>query len=104
MGSLNPLPTVTHRAFSRARWAGMAVIATTAMQAANTAHAANYDISGGITFQVPSAVVLDSYSMTGSISISRQVLYDNVETGRSWRGRAGSTAGLSAAVRPSAQR
>ena len=85
MNSLNPLATVTHRAFSRTRWAVMAVIAAaaaTAMPAANTAHAASYDISGSITFQVPSTVVLDSYSIAGPISVSRQVLYDNVGPNR----------------------
>ena len=97
MNSLNPLATVAHRAFSRARRAGMAVMAAaaaTAMPAANTAHAASYDISGSITFQIPSTVVLDSYSMSVPISISRQVLYDNVGPNRSWRGRAGSGADL----------
>ena len=73
-----------------ARGASAVVFAIATITAGASAHAAHYDISGGITFEVPSTVVLDSYSVSGSISESRQVLYDNVVPNRSWHGRAGS--------------
>lgn len=58
--------------------------------AGTTADAAHYDISGDIEFEVPGTVVLDSYSVSGPVSNSRQVRYDNVVPNRSWHGRAGS--------------
>ena len=75
-----------------ARSAVWAVFASVLASLAVPARAANYDISGGIAFQVPDTVVLDSYSLAGPINISLQVLYDNVVPGRSWHGRAGSGA------------
>ncbi len=68
-------------------WALAAVAAT----AGSAAHAAYHDISGGITFYGSSyTTVLDSYSVSGPVQNSRQVLYDDVVPGRSWHGRAGS--------------
>ena len=83
---MNRLKTVAARATR------VAVFAMVANACWGQAHAANYDISGDIEFQVPSVVVLDSYSLAGPISISRQVLYDNVSPNRTWHGRAGSGA------------
>ncbi len=80
----------------------IALAAAAAAVTATGAHAAHYDISGGITFYGASyTTVLDSYAVAGAIQNSRQVTYDEVIPRRSWHGRAGSGAddyGLHASV------
>jgi hypothetical protein len=69
----------------------MWALATVAATAGSVAHAANHNISGGITFYGSSyTTVLDSYEVSGPVQNSRQVLYDDVTPRRSWHGRAGS--------------
>lgn len=62
--------------------------------ALGTAHAARYEISGDIEFQVPAVVLVDSYDLSGGVSMSRQIDYDNSPAfkGRAFLGRAGSGA------------
>ena len=57
-----------------------------------SAHAAHFDIHGGIRFEMPSVWMLGSYGVAGAVSASREVLHNESANGRSWQGRASSGA------------